>query len=763
MADGTERNGVVTQPGTALSSVEQAIADFLGLPAVEDWPSRRVSVAPPSPIEVVLLYPELGLDPLSGEAPPGWPHTVVRRLNETPGALGEVLEHQPPSELLGRFLAGIDPEETDDFSVVEVVAAYKRMEAYAARRAARAAASLAQREALNPTRPGTVRGRTHAEQLAAHEVACRLVVSRHAAQHLVSCGRGFAGMFWLTGELLEQGLIDYPRAQLIVSTLEPLPAEVAAAVQEEVIDTAPGRTLRQLREDLAKAIIAVDPDSADERHRSARSQRRVNHPRALPDGMAAMTAVLPAVDAVALDAALEAAARAAKNVGDSRTLDQLRADSLALMGHTALTLGAIGPCAATCTCGCGSTDAPESVSGAGRAPGVDPPEGAGLRTMPPCSSAPDPAPPVPIGRAPVPPGATAPEILPRGSPAPGPVPPGAPATESARPDPVPPGLTDPDLCLPRPDASDPAPGSSCPDADIDPAPRDRHKPPAGPALPGEGSSGETGDTAQPAGRSPVEPAECGAHPRAPGEGGDDANAPVTPRTRRYADGPPRPGARVPCGLPTIRLGLLGGGRADIRVTVPLDVLLPDPETRGLPALDRDPEPVADLEGYGPIPPLVARALAEGGVWRRLVTDPTGTEVLDVGRTRYQPTAAIADHVRERDRTCIEPSCSTPARSCELDHIHEWQHGGTTSASNLGPLCTRGHPVKSVGAFTVARTGDGAYAWTTPTDHGYLRRPDGTVTRLDRETSRALRALCKQARRPGAAPVRPDHVDALLAA
>ena len=124
-----------------------------------------------------------------------------------------------------------------------------------------------------------------------HEVACRLVVSRHAAQHLVSCGRGFAGMFWLTGELLEQGLIDYPRAQLIVSTLEPLPAEVAAAVQEEVIDTAPGRTLRQLREDLAKAIIAVDPDSADERHRSARSQRRVNHPRALPDGMAAMTAV----------------------------------------------------------------------------------------------------------------------------------------------------------------------------------------------------------------------------------------------------------------------------------------------------------------------------------------------------------------------------------------------------------------------------------------------------------------------------------------
>src|SRR5690606_39902598 len=60
------------------------------------------------------------------------------------------------------------------------------------------------------------------------------------------------------------------------------------------------------------------------------------------------------------------------------------------------------------------------------------------------------------------------------------------------------------------------------------------------------------------------------------------------------------------------------------------------------------------------------------------------------------TAAIADHVRERDRTCIEPSCSTPARSCELDHIHEWQHGGTTSATNLGPLCTRRSEERRVG-------------------------------------------------------------------
>src|SRR5690606_15446167 len=86
--------------------------------------------------------------------------------------------------------------------------------------------------------------------------------------------------------------------------------------------------------------------------------------------------------------------------------------------------------------------------------------------------------------------------------------------------------------------------------------------------------------------------------------------------------PPRPGERLPGRrLPTIRLGSLGGGRADVRVTVPLGVLLPGPDAPLVSPLDRVPEPVAELEGYGPVPPVVTRALAAGGVWRRLVTDP----------------------------------------------------------------------------------------------------------------------------------------------
>jgi len=624
------------------SLAELALAGHIARTGTAEEAGTR---AAPRGYTVELLEPEVifewglfGLPLYAEEEPAGWERQRLAELRETEGALGEYLEALPSGPRLGRLLAEIDVDEVDDFSLVEVVAAYKRMEAWSAANAARAAAALAERPALNPTWPGSLPGRTRGECVAGDELAVRLRMSRPSAVRVVACGRAFRGLFQHTGEALERGLIDWARAQAIVSTLEGLPTDVAVAVQWDVLDKAPNRTLRQVHHDLAKAVIAVDPDHADARHRAARKKRCVHRPRPLPNGMAHMSAILPAADAIALDTALEAAARAAKNAGDSRTLDELRADSLALMGHTAHALGHIGPHAgASCACGCEPSHDHGQRTGSGATAGVQPP---------------------------------------------GP---------------------------PLPGTAQPAPAAS-----------------AGAAVP---------------------PAGAGSTMR---------------RTPALADGPPCPGERLPGGcLSTIRLGALGGGRADVRVTVPLGDLLPDPDAPLLSPLDRLPGPVAELEGYGPIPPVIARALAAGGEWRRLVTDPTATQVLDVGRTRYQPTSAIADLVRERDRTCIRPGCSTPARNCDLDHEHEWQDGGVTSTENLGPLCTRDHPVKSIGAFTVAHGSDRTYAWTTPTGHGYLRRPDGTVVTLPRRTALGLRDVAKKAARSGR-PVDPAVVDAVLA-
>ena len=133
----------------------------------------------------------------------------------------------------------------------------------------------------------------------------------------------------------------------------------------------------------------------------------------------------------------------------------------------------------------------------------------------------------------------------------------------------------------------------------------------------------------------------------------------------------------------------------------------------------------------PVPAVVARALAAGGTWRRLVTDPVSGTVVDVGRTRYRPPAALADLVRARDAACTHPGCDVPARGCDVDHIVPWAGGGITSYENLTCLCRAHHRLKHTPGWALTRTSTGALMWRTPTGARYHRAPDGTVTMLPR--------------------------------
>src|SRR5690606_23490759 len=56
--------------------------------------------------------------------PPGWPGSLLAELLPQPGALGDYLEPLAPNERLATLLAAIDPEDVDDFSLVELVAAH---------------------------------------------------------------------------------------------------------------------------------------------------------------------------------------------------------------------------------------------------------------------------------------------------------------------------------------------------------------------------------------------------------------------------------------------------------------------------------------------------------------------------------------------------------------------------------------------------------------------------------------------------------------
>ena len=100
----------------------------------------------------------------------------------------------------------------------------------------------------------------------------------------------------------------------------------------------------------------------------------------------------------------------------------------------------------------------------------------------------------------------------------------------------------------------------------------------------------------------------------------------------------------------------------------------------------------ELDGYGPIPAELATRLAADptGTWRRLVTDPHG-QLLDYGRTTYRPPQDLADHVITRDQRCRMPGCHRTARRSHLDHITDWNAGGTTSPREPAPTVrTRPH-------------------------------------------------------------------------
>lgn len=204
--------------------------------------------------------------------------------------------------------------------------------------------------------------------------------------------------------------------------------------------------------------------------------------------------------------------------------------------------------------------------------------------------------------------------------------------------------------------------------------------------------------------------QCSAGSRAAGE--DATGTPASPPGNvAPAAGPAdaTPAAASPSGCTRCQRG----GGVDVRVMVPYTALL---------GADEQP---AELAGYGPIPAAVARDLAAGGTWRRILTDPASGRPVDYGTTRYRPPAHLAELVITRDQTCQFPGCRVPAHRCDIDHSipYDPDHGiGTTSETNLGPKCRRHHQVKQTPGWSVTRHPDGCTTWSTPSGHQYHSQP-----------------------------------------
>lgn len=123
-----------------------------------------------------------------------------------------------------------------------------------------------------------------------------------------------------------------------------------------------------------------------------------------------------------------------------------------------------------------------------------------------------------------------------------------------------------------------------------------------------------------------------------------------------------------------------GGKVQVRVTVPLEVL------------------EARLAGAGTIldtgqalSPALARQLACDAQIIPIVLGGA-SQPLDVGEQVRCFTGARRTAVEERDRGCVMPGCSRPAPWCEVHHIVHWADGGPTSVDNGCLACSEHHPL-----------------------------------------------------------------------
>lgn len=87
--------------------------------------------------------------------------------------------------------------------------------------------------------------------------------------------------------------------------------------------------------------------------------------------------------------------------------------------------------------------------------------------------------------------------------------------------------------------------------------------------------------------------------------------------------------------------------------------------------------------------------------------------LDLGRARYEPTAAQRRALATMYQTCAHPECEVPFRRCRIHHVIFWEHLGPTDVCNLLPLCERHHHLVHEGGWRLTMTPDRVITLTSP--------------------------------------------------
>ena len=178
-----------------------------------------------------------------------------------------------------------------------------------------------------------------AASLAAAEVAAALRISPVTAGIRVREAETMTTDLAPTLNLLHNGTLDRGKARIIAEHCAPLTPDHKAMLQDLVLPHGGTSTSSELRELAAQAVIVIDPDGADERHKAAAARRDIAL-SALPDAMATLRAFLPADGAVKIFQVSDLLATGtAGTPGDARGIGARRIDALVDIADQLLTHG----------------------------------------------------------------------------------------------------------------------------------------------------------------------------------------------------------------------------------------------------------------------------------------------------------------------------------------------------------------------------------------------------------------------------------------
>jgi len=160
------------------------------------------------------------------------------------------------------------------------------------------------------------------------EVACALKIPERTAETLIADSVRLVTALPATLASLSDGRISWRHAQLLVEHTYTLPDAALAEFETLVLPFAETHTATRFNQKARVVRERMHPESIELRHTTANADRHISVEPA-KDGMAFLTAFLPAATAHAVFDRLDRAAIRAHHDGDPRTLAQLRADTFA--------------------------------------------------------------------------------------------------------------------------------------------------------------------------------------------------------------------------------------------------------------------------------------------------------------------------------------------------------------------------------------------------------------------------------------------------